>query len=540
MLKVAARTQDRACAYRKKNSMLPILSSSESRIFDDYLITKAGIPSLVLMENAARGALHAIEDWIEELDGKAVLLFCGKGNNGGDGFALARLLHEQGVEVFVFIAGLTKELSPDAAQQLRILKSLIPKENIIHYPLGDTHFLAHIQVGIIIDAILGTGSAGALRGRSKEAVMDLVSLQEHFKAKILALDVPTGLNSDTGQVETFESGIPVVVSADRTVAMGSLKQGFYLEGAPDLVGEVTVAPLGAPYRKPRFSMFLLEASDFADFPPQRKAATSKFDYGHVLSISGSYGMTGAAIMAASAALRSGCGLVSVATPESQRAIIASVMPEIMTFGLPEDENGMPVAKSFKKLSHLLSKATIVHCGSGWLSTDETDELVGLLLEKVKKPIILDGGALPGFLKHKKILRERTAPTILTPHIGEFAQMLEMKWQDVEKEKVALAKKFAARYNVILLLKGSPTIIFSPDGNSYVNSTGNPGMATAGAGDVLAGMLAGILAQDNDLHRSILYSVYVHGLAGDMAAEELTEEAMTATDIIEFLPEAMKP
>jgi len=518
--------------------MLPILTSTDSRIFDQYLVNKVGIPAPVLIENAARAALLTIEDWCDELNGKAVLVFCGKGNNGGDGIALSRLLHEKGLEVFVFIAGTVRELSADAAIQLKMLKALLPKENIIHYPLVDTHFLAHIQVGIIVDAILGTGSSGALRGRSKEATMDVISLQEHFKAKVLSLDVPTGLNSDTGAVETYEGGIPVVVNADRTVAMGTLKLGFYLESAPDLVGEVSVAPLGAPYRNARGSMFLLDESDFEGFPPPRKMSSSKFDYGHVLSISGSYGMTGAAIMSSSAALRSGCGLVSVATPESQRVIVASAMPEIMTFGLPEDENGLPLAKSFKKLSHLLSKATVIHCGSGILPTDEVNEFVAQLLEKVKKPIILDGGALAGLAQNKSTLRERKGVTILTPHIGEFAQMLEMKWQDVEKDKIALAKKYAAKYDVILILKGAPTIIASPDGNVYINSTGNPGMATAGSGDVLAGILSGIIAQDHDLHKSVLYSVYLHGFAGDLAADALTEQSMTATDIIEYLSDAI--
>ena len=519
--------------------MLPILTSLESRAFDDYLIAKVGIPSLVLMENAARGALHAIEDWVDELHGKAVLIFCGKGNNGGDGLALARLLTEKGIEVFVFVAAAVKELSPEAAQQLKILKSLVPKEQIIYYPLGDTHFLAHIQCGIIVDAILGTGATGPLKGRSKEAVMDLLSIQEHFKAKILSLDVPTGLNSDTGAVETSENGIPLVVNADRTVAIGSLKLGFYLQGAPDLVGEVSVAPLGGAYRTQRSSTSLIEASDFSGFFPPRKMASSKFDYGHVLSLSGSYGMTGAAIMAATAVLRSGCGLVSVATPESQRAIVASAIPEIMTFGLPEDENGLPLAKSVKKLSHLLGKANVVHCGSGWIQTDETNELVRQLLEKVKKPIVLDGGALEGLSENKRALRERKAATILTPHLGEFARILDMKWQEVEKDSINLARKFAAKNNVILVLKGGPTIIASPEGNICINSTGNPGMATAGAGDVLAGMIAAIIAQGKDILRSVQYAVYLHGLAGDLAAKDLTEECMTATDIIEYLPEAFK-
>lgn len=520
--------------------MLPVLTSIESQSFDSHLITKLGISPLVLMENAARGAMNAIEDWCDELDGKAVLIFCGKGNNGGDGLALARLLTEKGIEAFVFIAATLKELSPEAAQQLKILKAIIDKEQIIFYPLGDTHFLAHIQVGIIVDAILGTGATGALRGRSKEAVMDLLSIQEHFKAKILSLDVPTGLNSDTGSVDTYENKIPLVINADRTVAMGSLKLGFYLQDAPDLVGEVSIAPLGAPYKSATsHKSNLIEPSDFAGFSSERKMASSKFDYGHVLSISGSYGMTGAAIMAAGAVLRSGCGLVSVATPESQRAIIASAIPEIMTFGLPEDENGLPLAKSFKKLSHLFAKTNVVHCGSGLLPTDEVGKLVLQLLEKTKDPLVLDGGALAGLEKNKRALRDRSAATILTPHLGEFAQMLDMKWQDVEKDKINLARKFAVKNKTILVLKGAPTIVASPEGNIFINSTGNPGMATAGAGDVLAGMISGIIAQSYDVLTSVLYAVYLHGLSGDLAADDLTEQVMTATDIITYLPEAFE-
>ncbi|MDP4229686.1 MAG: NAD(P)H-hydrate dehydratase [Bacteroidota bacterium] len=519
--------------------MLPILTSEESRAYDEYLISKVGIPARVLMENAARGAVDAIEDWLDELGGKAVLIFCGKGNNGGDGLAVARLLDEKGIEVFVFIAGTARELSPEASAQLKILKAILPGENIIHYPLGDTHFLAHIQVGIIIDAVLGTGAAGPLKGRSKEAVMDLLSLQDHFEAKILALDVPTGLNSDTGAVETLENGIPVVVNADRTVAMGSLKQGFYLQGAPDLVGEVTAAALGAKNKVTgKKSVSLIEISDLKGILTARRMTSSKFDYGHVLSISGSYGMTGAAIMASGAALRTGCGMVSVALPESQRAIVASAMPEIMTFGLPEDENGNPLGKSFKKLSHLLGKANVVHCGSGWLPTEEGGELVLQLLEKVKKPIVLDGGALEGLSKNKRALRDRKAVTIVTPHLGEFAKMLDMKWQDVEKDTLGLARKFASKNNAILVLKGAPTIVAVPEGNIYVNSTGNPGMATAGAGDVLAGMISGIVAQGKDILQSVLCAVFLHGMAGDIAAKELSEESMTATDITHYLPQAI--
>ena len=524
--------------------MLPVHSSKEAIQFDKHLTGKLGIPSAVLMENAARGTRDAIKDWIEKLERKSVIIFCGKGNNGGDGFALARLLHEQSVDVYVMALGKPNELSKDAALQFSILKKLLPDGRIHSYPLRDSHFLAHIQVGIIVDALLGTGSSGTLKGKYKEAVLDINAFADHFDAKVVSIDVPTGLDSDTGAKELTDNGEPIVVIADRTVTMGALKQGFFLRDAPDIVGEVTIAELGATASDWKSSeknnVFLIDEGDAASSFFPRNSVSSKFDYGHVLSVSGSKGMTGAAVMVGMAALRTGCGLVSIATPESQRAIVASALPEIMTFGIHEDSNGQPTSDAFAQLPHLLGKATVVHYGSGVLLTDETRRLAIELLKNVEQPLILDGGAIIGIAKHYDQFKKRKAETVITPHSGEMAQLLGIPREKVESNRIGVARDFAVKNNTIVVLKGSPTIFAAPDGTVFINATGNAGMATAGAGDVLAGIISGAIAQKpEDVLEAVMFAVYVHGLAGDLASEKMTEQGMIATDIINELPAAFK-
>jgi len=270
--------------------MQPVLTSAESRALDQYLIKDIGLSPLVLMENAARGALTAIEDW---LDGTGtVLIFCGKGNNGGDGLALARMLHERNVDVVVLIAASAKELSPDTTKQYNILKKLLPKDHIHHYPIRDSHFISHIDIRIVVDALLGTGVNGAVKGKMLDGLLDLFGIATHFNAKVLALDVPTGLNATTGECETTvtDEGVTytVCVTANRTVTMGARKVGLYLQQGPERTGEVSVARLGgSDAHLGKKSTYLLEASDIKSLFAPRKRASSKFDYGHVLSISGS-------------------------------------------------------------------------------------------------------------------------------------------------------------------------------------------------------------------------------------------------------------
>lgn len=522
--------------------MQPVLTSEESRAFDRYLTKDVGISPLVLMENAARGALASIDDWLKALGNGSILIFCGKGNNGGDGLALARLLHERNTDVYILIAAAAKDLSRDALTQYNIVKKLLPKDHIYHYPIRDSHFISHIDVRTVVDALLGTGVKGAVKGRTLDAMLDLVGIAKHFNAKVLAVDVPTGLNADTGACETTvtEEGITytVCVTADRTVTMGARKLGFYLDEGPERVGELSVAPLGASAASIDANAFLVEASDIKSLFAPRKRSTSKFDYGHVLSISGSRGMTGAAIMTATGALRVGAGLVSVATPSSERHIVASAMPELMTVGLWHDEEGLPLATSLNEIQHYLGKATVIHYGSGITLTNDTHEIARRLLREVEKPLVLDAGALTGLKNDHQLFRKRKAPIVITPHSGEMAALLGTERDQVESDRIGIARTFAEKNKTIVVLKGAPATIAIPSGNVYINSAGNPGMATAGVGDVLGGMIAGLIAQHDDVEKAVLGAVYLHGLAGDIAKEKYGEVYMSATDLIRHIPQAI--
>lgn len=520
--------------------MLPIFTSHQSRALDAFLTHDVGLPTSVLIENAARGVLNSIQDLLDELENASVAIFCGKGNNSGDGLALGRLLLEEGIDVHIFLLGKSGELSKETAKQLSVIKHFISKDRLHPYPLKDSHFLHHIKIGIFVDAILGTGSHGVLKGKYKEAVLDINALAGHFGAKIVSIDIPTGLGSDTGEIATQQDNEPIVVHADRTITMGTLKKGFFQQSGPDVVGELTVVPLGSPVTAwKEFSAnrtWLIEENDLNGLISERKAVTSKFDYGHVLSICGSYGMTGAAILAAKASLRSGAGLVSVATPESQRAIIANGLPEAMTFGLHEDSKGLPTSDAFDQLVPLFEKATVIHYGTGIVLTDETRKLALRLLQESSLPIVLDAGGIIGLSKHHDVLKKRKSSTIITPHIGEFSQFLGMRRELLDKNRIEIARETAMSLGITIILKGAPSIVASPDGDIFINSTGNPGMATAGSGDVLSGIVSGLIGQEDDVLDACIVALHSHGKAGDLAAEKYSELSLIASNIIDSLPE----
>ncbi len=512
--------------------MLPILNSDESRAYDLFLSKNVGIPSLVLMENAARGAVATVREWLGDTPSKSVLIFCGKGNNGGDGLALARLLIEQGIAAYVVLT--SKQLSKEATHQLNILKKLITPEHIISFPFRDDHFLSHLNLGIIVDALLGTGAEGKLKKPYVEAVLTINGLQKMTGAKVLSLDVPTGMNSDSGEIETVIAGKPVCVFADRTVTMGTLKQGFFQGFAPDFTGEIAISSLGAPAPEDT-EVSLLQEEDVISIRPSRFLTVSKYDQGYVLSIAGSKGMSGAAVMSAKAALKSGCGLVTVATVDSERAIVASSMPEIMTATLDADSEGAPQKNALKHIASHLQKADVVLLGPGIRNTVESNAMMLEAFRTIEQPLVADAGALGALVGNLSVLKKRKSVTVLTPHAGEMSRILGISRDELEIDRIAIASHFAREYRCTLVLKGAPTLIALPNGKVFVNSTGNPGMATAGSGDVLAGMIAGILAQETaEPEGAVLFAVFCHGRAGDIAVIEGSMQSLVAGDIIDSL------
>lgn len=520
--------------------MQPVLTATQSRKFDRHLIEELGIPSLVLMENAARGALDAIEDWLDT--GSEIAILCGPGNNGGDGLALARLLVERSYNVTVFLAGTREKLSNDARAQFDALETLIDPDEIYSFEKPEEIFEIVDSPDIVIDALLGTGSKGAPNGAIAEGVKAIQTFKE-AGSKILALDLPTGLDADAGAFEANDDDTKIV-SADRTVTMGAPKIGFYQGISRKYTGEVSIATLGAPYTAELFgrepATYLISQSDVAPLIPPFPFNASKYMRGRILVCCGSRGMTGAAIMSASSALKSGAGWVTVAVPHSERLIVAQARPEFVTIGIAEQADGSPTLEAWNDIQHEIEHCDVVLIGCGYRPFEETAEFVRKVVATAQKPMVIDGGALRSIAGHLEILDARKAPTILTPNSGELAALAELLREDVEQKVMPAARDIATKHRVTVIAKAAPEYTIAPDGTAYINTTGGPGMGTAGTGDVLAGITATMLAHDHAAPaNAAIAATYLCGLAGDFAAQEMTTHGMSATDIIAKLPEAFK-
>ncbi len=519
-----------------------VFTVAQSRAFDTYLMEDLGIPSLVLMENAARGALFSVLDWLGVPGESEILILCGTGNNGGDGMALARLLIEQSQNVTVFLAGDNTKLSADAKIQYEILSKQIDPDEIYSFEKAEDIIEIVDGVDIIVDALLGTGSTGTPRGVIAEGIKAIEMLQSAIGAKVLALDIPSGIDPDHGAFEADESSRNIV-RADRTVSMATPKIGFYQADSKLFTGDISVAALGAEpaiQENGKDRALLVDANTATSGIKTFRYTSSKMDRGRVLTICGSRGMTGAAIMSASAALKTGCGLVTVAIPESERAIVAQAMPELMTRGLNAETNGSPDLPAWEELQGEFKRADAVLIGCGLPVILGTTALMLRIISQVDKPMVIDAGALSALQGHLEVIKNRNAPTILTPHVGELARLVDRSWQEVDRDRLGFGRQVAERYGCIVVVKGEPVQTIASDGTAFINTTGNVGLATAGTGDVLAGMILSLLAQTpNEPLAAARSGVYLHGLAGDFAAQEKTTHGMTATDVIAHVPNAFK-
>jgi hydroxyethylthiazole kinase-like uncharacterized protein yjeF len=516
--------------------MQPVFTAAQSRAFDKYLIEEIGIPSLVHMENAARGVVESITDWLEEA--AEIVVLCGPGNNGGDGLAIARLILHSGKIPTVFLAATPDKLSRDARVQYDILSKLLDPGEIYQFESAEEIIELTDTADLVIDALLGTGSSGAPTGLIAEAVKAIGALRSEG-ANIVAVDFPTGLNADVGIYETDYS----IVKADRTVTMAAPKIGFYRGNAGEYAGEISIATLGAPigdYEAQGERAYLVEREDAMVRLPRYSSTDSKISRGTMFAVCGSRGMTGAAILSATAALRSGCGLVNVGVPASERSLVAQAMPELLTAGLAEQADGSPDISAWDDMQEFLKRADALLIGCGLRPLPGTAELLRKLITDIDKPMVIDAGGIGSLVGHLDLLKKRKAPTILTPHVGELARLVDRPWQEVEKERIEVARDIANKYGVIVVAKGAQTYTVDTDKTVYINSTGNPGLATAGTGDVLAGMIVSLVAQNQGTTiDAAICAVYLHGLAGDLAAKEKTQHGMTATDLMHMLPNAFK-
>jgi len=511
--------------------VLPVFTADEMRAVDQRAITELGIPGATLMENAGRGAAAAILELVPTLVGRAersrpVVVVCGKGGNGGDGLVVARVLRRR-LSVRVFLISPPSEIRGDAALKLEAARRAGVRPTVI----GDDAELerALTEASVVVDALLGTGSRGTPSGLVAKAI-DAIN---RARRPVVALDVPSGLDADTGRP------LGTVVRASMTLTFAGMKRGLLLSPGAELAGDVRTIPVGVPAAEVARSIttFVLEPADIAPSFPPRPRDAHKGTYGHLLVVAGSVGKTGAAALAAMAALRGGTGLVTVATAESQQPVVAALLREPMTLPLPETAARTVAAAAHAILVDAARARDAVAIGPGLGLETETQELTRRLTRDLDRPMAIDADALSALAGHLDILPSAPAPRCLTPHPGEMARMLGVQVADVQRDRIQTTRAFARDHRVHCVLKGATSVIAGPDGRVFLNPTGNPGMASGGTGDVLTGILGGFLARGLEPGRALEAAVFLHGLAGDLAAQRVGEESLVAGDVVEALSAA---
>ncbi len=506
---------------------MKVLTAAQMREVDRRT-SELGLPGLVLMENAGDRVVEFLAHQYAPLKSQRIVVLCGKGNNGGDGLVVARQLHTrirpQSLEVV--LAADPAEMKGDAAANYRMLQAVgCPVSFEIKPPME--------TATLIVDALLGTGIQGPASGRSLELIR---AVNHGFPlAEVVSIDIPSGLDSDSATPPGE------AVHANHTVTFTAPKPCQVLWPACDLTGTLHVAQIGSPpelYEKdPALFLSLSEPALFAHLFKPRVRDSNKGLYGHVLVIAGGRGKTGAAAMTGMGALRAGAGLVTVASAESAIGQIAAHAPEIMTEPLEETEEGSISMRVLDQMSRLVEKKNVVALGPGMGQNQETAQLIRRLVNELPRPLVIDADGLNAL--DAKNLRG-PAPRILTPHPGEMARLIKGSVADVQADRVGCARAFAEERGVCMVLKGNRSVIAAPDGRVWINPTGSPAMATGGTGDVLTGLIAGLLAQfPEQLEAALLAAVYLHGRAGELGAAQLGEKALIATDLFKFLPEAMR-
>jgi len=518
--------------------MQRVVSAEEMRWCDETTMKTFGVPGLFLMENAGRGVVEIIKQNYSPLESKKVLVVCGKGNNGGDGFVIARLLSNSCSAVHVLLMASPSEFTGDAKKNFGILKIFaIKSSHQVTLHRYSTKILSSLsrsaRPDIIVDAVFGTGYSGSVR----KPYTDIIEWMNNQGTQIVAVDIPSGVNGTTGVVENC------AVRATRTVTFGSIKSGLLCNQGRELVGSVSVADIGIPNvvtEDKRLRTFLVEQKDVRKIIPKRSIYAHKYSVGKVLALAGSRGLTGAAALCSTSAMRVGAGAVVLGTPEPVYPILARKLTEVMTFPLPSTHDGTLSLEALNEIRERLSWADVLMIGPGLSRNLETQQLILKLLLEYRGKVLIDADGLNAVAANGiSKLRVARAQFILTPHVGEFSYLTGLESIEVERHRREVATVLAKQIGATVVLKGVPTVTASKDGNCFINTTGNPGMATAGSGDVLSGIIAGLWAQGMADTEAAYAGVYLHGLSGDLAAKKLGERGLLANDLIDYLPAAMQ-
>jgi hydroxyethylthiazole kinase-like uncharacterized protein yjeF len=506
---------------------MKICTPSQMQEIDRKAIEEIKIPGLTLMENAGRGTYETIVDYYGDAKSKTVAVFCGKGNNGGDGFVVARFLAQNGAKVLVFLLGNKPDIKGDAAANLAKAEKMgipirqLSDPGLIEIP-GDTW--------LVVDAIFGTGFEGDI----KEPIAAIINKINTAKTIIVAVDCPSGLDGACGRVSN------PTVKANLTVTFGLPKIGQALYPGKAYCGNLEVIDIGFPSGLDKdIDTYLITEELASQYLPPRNPDSHKGDFGKLFVLAGSIGYTGAASLTSLAALKSGTGLVVLGIPSTLNAIMETKLTEVITKPLPDVKKGGHLATSgMGEIRQQIAWADAVAIGPGLGIHHDTVELINRLARQIEKPCVIDADGLNIIAKDISALKEHKGPLVISPHYGEFARLTKLPIEEITRNQFELAKAFAKEYRLTLILKGAPSIVALQSGKIYINHSGNDGMATAGSGDVLTGLIAGFMAQGVDSEKASILATFAHGLAGDLVAGELGHRGMIAGDILRMVPEAL--
>ncbi|MFP4548837.1 MAG: NAD(P)H-hydrate dehydratase [Fidelibacterota bacterium] len=512
-----------------------VLSNSEAKRVDDYTINQLGISGRELMKTAGKFITIKSKIFLKHVPGSRIDVFCGTGNNGGDGFVAAAELQDMGAFVNVWIIGDEDKIFGDARYFLDKCK----EEYVVIETINNNKDFKKLdklhETDLIIDALLGTGIKGEVKGLMKKAIELINNIEHPVKHPVLAIDIPSGINGDTGLI----SG--VAVKAMKTVTMGFLKRGLLYNDGPKHTGQIILADLKYPdesFTVLDSDTFYFHKYDLVRIFPDIRYDTYKHQMGKVLVVGGSKGMTGAAYMSSMAAQRSGAGLVVCAIPESLNEIMETKLTEVMTLPLKESSEQTFCPDSLPGLQEKIDWADVIIFGPGLSDNSEALTFGKKLIQQIDKPVVIDADGLKIFHDDLNLLKNNDN-IILTPHVGEFAKLIQTNAETIRVDRIKYAKEFVKEYKCQLLLKGAHTISVNTNLDTAVNSTGNPGMATGGSGDILTGIIAGFIAQGIEKFDAVNAAMALHGYAADRARREVGIRGLIATDLLEFIPKVLK-
>ncbi|GAG66910.1 unnamed protein product [marine sediment metagenome] len=493
----------------------------------DKIAIKRGIKALDLMEKAGQKVANITKKELEDFGKKNVLAICGKGNNGGDGFVASSILHSKGFNVITYYIGEPEELrEPSKTSFKKVKLSGLTLKKIEKDLISFKKDLKNCD--FVIDAIFGTGLKRPIKG----IFLNIINLINESNKYVLAIDIPSGISGDTGEV------FNVAIKANTTVTLQTYKFGLLNYPGASYAGDIKCVDIGIPqdlvdkYCK----IFFIDDEWVLKRLPKRKAYAHKGDAGKLFVIAGSLGFTGAAYMCSMSALIGGAGVVTIAIPEGLNTVMETKLTEVMTLPLPQTKDGTLAISALPKILDEVKKFDCLAIGPGISLNEETSDLVISLVKNLKIPLVIDADALTILSENIEILRDSKAPIVITPHPGELSRLLNISEVNL-KDRLELNKEISKKIKKISVLKGARTLISNPKGETYINLTGSPAMATAGSGDVLVGVIASLIAQGIDLFNAAIIGTYIHGLAGDMASEEIGQRSVIATDIMSKIPDA---